>query len=104
MQQNVKYKRQEQETQHSFKDLEEAEKPQIDPKVIRKAVKARIRELVKLSGKQGITGDALISDVHAIYAKRGYTRKKITTLINRMVELKKNIFHTKDTDIYLWKI
>lgn len=85
------------ESKGSFKDLEEQDIPEHDKKEVRKMVKNRIRELVKGSESHGIPMESVLSDVHAIYFDKGWTKKRITKLIDAMVEKSDHLSKTKNT-------
>lgn len=90
MQQNNHIKRAEIEAAGNFKDLEEKDAKLADPKVVRKMVRRRVRELAKLKPK-GQPLDYIIDDIHSTYVMHGYTKKKIARLIDRMVENSSNL-------------
>lgn len=90
MQQNNHINRAKIEAEGTFKDLEEKDMKLADPKMVRKMVRRRVKELAKLKPK-GQDLDYIIDDIHATYVMHGYTKKKITRLIDRMVENSSNL-------------
>lgn len=90
-------KRAEIESKGNFKDMEEADlKSVVTPEELKKQVKQRIREIVKMSGKDGITIDAVIADVHASYFREGYTKERLRKIITLMVEKSNHLLETKN--------
>lgn len=85
MQQNNHLKRAKIEAEGTFKDLEEKDSKLADPKLVRKMVRKRVRELAKLKPK-GQDIQYIIDDIHSTYVMHGYTKNKIGRLIDRMVE------------------
>lgn len=77
--QNNNLRRAEIEAKHKFKDLEEIKDPlKADPIVIKKMVRKRIKELIKLKMKP----EKIASDVHATYGTQGYSLKRVLKIID----------------------
>lgn len=90
------------EANGNFKDMEEADlKSVVTKKELRLQVKARIREIVKLSGKNGVSIDEVVNDVNASYFREGYTKERLEKLINIMVDKSSHISKTKNN--LTWK-
>jgi|SRR5882757_2055996 len=67
------------EANSKFKDMEEEKDPiKADPLVIKKMVRSRIKELMKLKWKD----EKIIADVHATYGIQGYSKKRVLKIIN----------------------
>lgn len=95
-------KRAEIEANQKFKDLEEQSiKTTPDKKVIKKSIKRRIREMIKLSANSGVTKESIIHDIFASYSKDGITKKTISKLIDYVEEKSSNITITQNK--YRWK-
>jgi hypothetical protein len=94
-------KRAEVEANQKFKDLEEKNiKPTVDIKVIKKSIKKRIREIIKMASTKGIPKDEIIHDIFASYSKDGITKKTISNLIDRVEAKSDNI--TLKNNRYTW--
>jgi hypothetical protein len=75
------------ESKKSFKDLEELDIPKpTDLKVIRKSIRNRVREMVKMGGGKYVDIFIIIDDIFASYSKDGFTKGKIKKMIIRMVD------------------
>lgn len=85
MQQNNAIKRAKVESEGHFKDTEESDKDLADKKLVRKKVKARVRELAR-SNKKGYPLQDTIDDVHKIFFSHGYTKKRVEKLIRAWAE------------------
>jgi len=85
------------EKKQNFKDLEELNiKPKVDKKVLRKSIKNRIREIVKMGGNKGIEIPQIIEDVWASYGKDGFSKKRIRKIMDVVVENSERIILTKN--------
>lgn len=79
MMQNNTLKRASVEGKSKFKDIEEKNDPlKADPIVIKKMVRRRIKELMKLKMKP----EKIAADVHATYNAQGYSIKRVLKIIN----------------------
>lgn len=79
MMQNNNLKRAEVEAKHKFKDIEEEKDPlKADPLVIKKMVRRRIKELIKLKMKP----ERIAADVNATYATQGYSIRRVLKFID----------------------
>lgn len=79
MMQNNQVKRAKVESKTKFKDIEEINDPlKADPLKVKKMVRARIKELLKLKMKD----EKIIADVHATYIMQGYSKKRVQKIIN----------------------
>lgn len=79
MMQNNNLKRAEVEAKHKFKDIEEEKDPlKADPLIIKKMVRRRIKELIKLKMKP----ERIAADVNATYATQGYSIKRVLKFID----------------------
>lgn len=77
--QNNNLKRAEVEAKHKFKDIEEEKDPlKADPLVIKKMVRRRIKELIKLKMKP----ERIAADVNATYATQGYSIRRVLKFID----------------------
>lgn len=97
-------KRLEIEKQQKFKDMEEQKiLPPVDKKVIRKSIKNRIREAIKLAGSVGISRDEIIQDIFASYSKDGFKKPTIGKILDRVSSNSDRIEISINTNKYLWK-
>jgi hypothetical protein len=77
-------KREKIEQQNNFKDLE---KPKVmDKGEIRKRVVARILELVKGSGKNGISYDIVLDDIKGAYSKFDFSLERLNTILRKTIK------------------
>lgn len=91
-------KRNKVESEGKFKDLEEGNLVDIVSKLeLKKQVKARIRELIKMSGSKGIDLDYLVNEVHSAYFRYDYTKDRIGKLVKIMEEKSGKFTLTKNT-------
>lgn len=82
MQQNT-IKRAKAEAEGKFKDMEEKNDPlRADPLQVKKMVRRRIKELLKLKMKD----TDIAADLHATYNGQGYSIKRIIKIINLIKE------------------
>jgi hypothetical protein len=89
------------EKEHSFKDLEEDSIPDIDKKVIRKKIKARIREIIRMAGGKGISEERIIADVHATFVTQGFSKARIKKILDKLAETTQAFTFKNST--YKWK-
>jgi hypothetical protein len=82
------------EAEQEFKDIQ----PEVmaDKKLVRKKVKKRIRELIRMAGKKGITPEDVIDDVHVTYVVHGYTKAKVKKVLDYVVEHSDTIILTNN--------
>lgn len=79
MMQNNTMKRAKIEAETKFKDIEEKNDPLLaDPLQVKKMVRRRIKELIKLKFKD----ERISTDVHATYGNQGYSIKRVLKIIN----------------------
>lgn len=97
MQQKLQAVRAKAEKEGTFKDLESEKLA--DPKVIRKMIRQRIKELAKLN-KKGENIDVIVDDVHSTYVIHGWTKKKVKRFIERLCENSEHISLTNNTIKY----
>lgn len=101
--QKLSVKRAELETTQKFKDLEQAGLKTPDKKLIRKMVRKRILELIRLNGERGISSNKLVEETHVVFFTRGYTRERIKKIIGLMVDKTSKFTLNSKTDTYKWK-
>lgn len=83
------------EDNKSFKDLEEKHiVNEIPIAVIKKSIKNRIREMVKMDTYVKI--EEVVNDIFASYSKDGFTHKKIKKLIIRIADNSDHLVIIKD--------
>jgi hypothetical protein len=90
------------EKEGNFKDLEEDEIPPLDRKELKRKIKTRIRELIKMSPK-GIAQDKLIADIYATYSLHGFSKKTIKLILEKLTDVTDSFTYNKTKDLYLWK-
>lgn len=84
--------RAEEESNKNFKDIEEVKiKPTVDKKVLRKSIRNRVREMVKMGGGKSIELQEVVDDISASYAKDGFSKVRIRKMIIRVAELSDRI-------------
>lgn len=89
MQQRLQVVRAKAEAEGKFKDLEPEK--HADPKVIRKMVRVRIKELAKLGKKKGTEIGEIIDDIHSTYVMHGWSKKKVRLYIEKICESSENL-------------
>lgn len=95
MAQKLMLKRKEVEANGTFKDLEEKDMKLASPKLVRKKIRRRVKELAKLKPK-GQLIDYIVDDIHGTYVMHGYTKTKIKKLILNLVDKSSNLSIVKD--------
>jgi len=83
MAQNNKLLSEKAHSKGAFKDLEPEELA--DPKTIKKKVRLRIKELIRLKSRDM---DFVVDDVHNIYVMHGWTKARIKKYIFTLIETK----------------
>lgn len=81
---NLKEREKIEKTQ-AFKDLEERSISEPDKKIIKTKMKSRIKELITIAGKGGITEKAIINDLFTTYSKEGFSKTQITKFLAKIV-------------------
>ena len=90
------------EDKGNFKDLEEDQIPPLDKAQLKKKIKTRIRELIKMSPK-GIEQAKIIADVYATYSLHGFSKNDIRKIIARLTDVTDKFKYNQQTDTFLWK-
>lgn len=79
--------RQETESTHAYKDLEEAEiQSKDDPIVLRKEIRKRIKEMTKQAKGKDLDMELVVDDIFAAYHKDGFMKPKIRKIIKSTAE------------------
>lgn len=77
-------KRAKEEKKGAFKDTE---KPKVlDKKEVRKRIKARILELVKGAGKEGVHFDIVFDDIRGSYSKFNFSVDRLKSIIHKVIK------------------
>lgn len=93
------------EKKQKFKDIEELGiTKKIDPKVIRKSIRNRIREMARMGADKGVSITLVVDDVFASYFKDGFTKEKITRILNAMIEKSNKLTINKKKTHLLWTV
>jgi hypothetical protein len=69
------------EEKNPVKDVEEEKLKPEDPIEVKKQVRARIKEMIELKSKP----EAIILDIHGKYAINGWTKKRITKYLDKIL-------------------
>lgn len=88
------------EKKQAFKDIEEQDIPEPSRDEIRKKIKLRIRELIKLSGAVGIKEDAIGNELFITYSKDGFTKGNIRSILKKVIE--RSTYITYKNDKLVW--
>jgi len=90
------------ESKSNFKDLEEDKIPDLDKAEMKKKIKSRFREVIKLSPK-GISEERLIADVHATFSTQGFSKPKLKKILDALTSKTNKFTFNPKTQIYSWK-
>lgn len=102
--QNNHLKRNEIEKTQSFKDIEESEIPKGKvTKELRKEVKNKMRQLIKMAGPNGIKVELVVKDIINAYSKDGFTKIRVTKMLLSLPPKSEKLHLNKEKTHITWK-